>query len=119
MAETGIQLKKETSAVHQIKIRAVDSEKTMVFAHTAKLEDNWEASDDVANAIAPCRHIKLLVSMKWKEGAAGSIFLNYCFWYRTSSLRPLLRVRVHYTQQLETLRQFHGHLFQVEPGVGT
>ena len=53
LAETGIQLQKETLAVHEIKIRAVDSEKAMVFAQKAELEDNVEASDDVATVVAP------------------------------------------------------------------
>ena len=39
----------ETLAVHEIKIRAVDSEKALLVAQKAKMEDNVEDSVDVAN----------------------------------------------------------------------
>jgi hypothetical protein len=42
--ETGIQLQKETLAVHEIKIRAVDSEKSMVLTQKAMLEEKVKAS---------------------------------------------------------------------------
>ena len=49
LAEIGIQLQKETLAVHEIKIRAVDSEKALLVAQKAKMEDSGEDSVDVAN----------------------------------------------------------------------
>lgn len=46
LAETGLQLQNETLAVHEIKIRTVDSEKAMVLAEKAKLENKVNVSAD-------------------------------------------------------------------------
>jgi len=48
LSETGIQLQKETLAVHEIKIKAVDSEKSQLL----ETKSNLEAAESVSNVVA-------------------------------------------------------------------